>query len=111
MKAVEPRGNTKIGTYLEKKILKPLIYDIVKSGKTLERPIIVSCITDGCPGGESPEKFKEMILKCVRFLREQEYPPTGMPLVLIILMIYISKIYLQVANISNSYSIPNQSNW
>lgn len=80
MQSIEPHGNTKIGTHLEKKILKPLIYDVVKKGGRLERPILVSCITDGCAKGEAREKFQQTILKCVKFLREHGYPETGMSL-------------------------------
>ncbi|KAL7795415.1 hypothetical protein V8C37DRAFT_408783 [Trichoderma ceciliae] len=77
MTTVKPRGNTKIGTHLEQKILKPLVYDVIKEGKKLTRPILVSCITDGCATGEPSDKFKEAILNCVQFLRENGYPQTA----------------------------------
>ncbi|EHK41816.1 hypothetical protein TRIATDRAFT_321974 [Trichoderma atroviride IMI 206040] len=72
--SMRPHGNTRIGTNLYKKILKPLVYDVINSKNRLKRPIFISCITDGCPSGESTEQFKEEILKCVRFLDANDYP-------------------------------------
>ncbi|OTA06252.1 Ankyrin [Trichoderma parareesei] len=77
MRSVEPRGNTKIGTNLERKILNPLIYDVIDSGKKLERPVLVSCITDGCASGEPSTEFRDAIVRCVDYLREKNYPPTA----------------------------------
>lgn len=82
--SMRPHGNTMIGTNLNKKILKPLVYDVINSGKRLERPIFISCITDGCPSGESTKKFKKEILKCVRFLDDHDYPRSSMSLSLVI---------------------------
>ncbi|KAL6902550.1 hypothetical protein GGI43DRAFT_343197 [Trichoderma evansii] len=76
MNSVEPSGHTEIGTNLKKKILKPLVYDVIKKNKRLERPILVSCITDGCPTHESPDMFKKEILKCTQFLKKKGYPPS-----------------------------------
>ncbi|KAL6879037.1 hypothetical protein J3F83DRAFT_275340 [Trichoderma novae-zelandiae] len=77
MNSVEPRGNTKIGTNLERKILNPLIYDVVKGGVKLPRPILVSCITDGRASGEPLTEFRDTIVRCLEFLKEHEYPPTA----------------------------------
>ncbi|PTB42249.1 hypothetical protein M441DRAFT_57030 [Trichoderma asperellum CBS 433.97] len=74
MNSVKPSGHTKIGTNLKEKILKPLVYDVIKSNRKLERPILVSCITDGCPSDESVDTFRKEILKCTRFLQENGYP-------------------------------------
>ncbi|KAL9471249.1 hypothetical protein ACSS6W_009190 [Trichoderma asperelloides] len=74
MNSVKPSGHTKIGTNLKEKILKPLVYDVIKSNRRLERPILVSCITDGCPSDESVDTFRKEILKCTRFLKENGYP-------------------------------------
>jgi hypothetical protein len=82
--SMHPRGNTKIGTNLNRKILKPLIYDVINSEKELERPIFISCITDGCPSGESTEQFKEEILDCVRFLDANKYPRSSLSFTLAI---------------------------
>ncbi|KAL7937194.1 hypothetical protein V8C35DRAFT_277683 [Trichoderma chlorosporum] len=67
-------GKTKIGTQLEQKILKPLVYDVVKSGQKLKRPVLVSCITDGCPTGEASTRFKDTINNCIEFLLQHDYP-------------------------------------
>ncbi|KAL7958943.1 hypothetical protein V8C34DRAFT_136208 [Trichoderma compactum] len=75
MKATKLGGKTRIGTQLEQKILKPLIYDVIKNEKRIERPILISCITDGCASGETRNKFKEVIVKCIEFLLENGYPP------------------------------------
>lgn len=39
-------GDTKLGTILEQKIIKPMILDKVRKG-TLKKPVIVVIITDG----------------------------------------------------------------
>ncbi|EGR49302.1 uncharacterized protein TRIREDRAFT_106314 [Trichoderma reesei QM6a] len=77
MRSFEPRGNTKIGINLERKILNPLIYDVIDSGKKLERPILISCITDGCASGEPSTEFRDAIVRCVGYLKEKDYPPTA----------------------------------
>lgn len=82
MNSVKPKGHTEIGTNLKKKILKPLVYDVIKNNKRLERPILVSCITDGCPSDKDPKAFKKEILKCIEFLKNHGYPPSSMLLVL-----------------------------
>lgn len=47
----KPGGNTEIGTYLRSKILEPLVYSKLEP-KSLERPLLISVITDGMPSGE-----------------------------------------------------------
>ncbi|KAL5092973.1 hypothetical protein Trisim1_011769 [Trichoderma cf. simile WF8] len=74
MKTTKLGGKTRIGTQLEQKILKPLIYDVIKAGEKIERPILISCITDGCASGETRTKFKEAIVSCIEFLTENDYP-------------------------------------
>ncbi|KAH0533032.1 hypothetical protein TsFJ059_001651 [Trichoderma semiorbis] len=74
MKTTKLGGKTRIGTQLEQKILKPLIYDVIKAEKKIERPILISCITDGCASGETRTKFKEAIVNCIEFLTENDYP-------------------------------------
>ncbi|KAL6835071.1 hypothetical protein V8C40DRAFT_261735 [Trichoderma camerunense] len=74
MKTTKLGGKTRIGTQLEQKILKPLIYDVIKAGGKIERPILISCITDGCASGETRTKFKEAIVSCIEFLTEHDYP-------------------------------------
>lgn len=78
MNSTKPSGHTQIGTNLREKILNPLVYDVIKNKKRIERPILVSCITDGRPSDEPTGRFKEEILKCTQFLRENGYPPSSM---------------------------------
>lgn len=40
------RGDTRIGTTLRKKILEPLVYAKIRT-KSLQRPVLVTIITDG----------------------------------------------------------------
>lgn len=77
MRSVKLTGHTEIGTNLKKKILQPLVYDVINNER-VERPILVSCITDSCPSHEPSEKFKETILECVRILKDNGYPPSSM---------------------------------
>ena len=48
--AAKYAGSTRLGTHLEAQVLKPYIYDFVDSGRKLERPLLISVITDGCVG-------------------------------------------------------------
>jgi len=41
-------GGTKLGTILRDVILKPYVYEYLEKGHTLERPLLISIITDGC---------------------------------------------------------------
>ncbi|KAL7915089.1 hypothetical protein GGI35DRAFT_436042 [Trichoderma velutinum] len=75
MKATKLGGKTRIGTQLEQKILKPLVYDVIREGKKIERPILISCITDGCASGENGNKFRDTIVDCIQFLVDHDYPP------------------------------------
>ena len=80
---VAPQGRTEIGTNLKKKILDPLVYDVVGKKGKLKRPILISTITDGAPTEDdgSPEKrdtFKKTVLGCRRFLESNgKYEHTG----------------------------------
>ncbi|KAL3446077.1 hypothetical protein BJX65DRAFT_279997 [Aspergillus insuetus] len=69
-----PSGATKIGTNLKANILKPLLYDRVAKGDKLERPLLISILTDGCPFGEPEEAFVQAIIECSEFLNEHDYP-------------------------------------
>lgn len=40
--------DTRLGAHLEADVLKPYIYDFIDNGKKLERPLLISIITDGC---------------------------------------------------------------
>ncbi|KAI1076033.1 hypothetical protein F5B20DRAFT_338770 [Whalleya microplaca] len=77
---VEPSGFTEIGTHLRQRILEPFLYnqwnDTVKN---MKRPLFVSIITDGIPGGPrgSPEQentLRDEIIKCQNYLLENSLP-------------------------------------
>ncbi|KAG8811087.1 hypothetical protein FRC19_004109 [Serendipita sp. 401] len=73
--AVSPSGWTAIGTNLQDKILKPLVYDVINSGNKLDRPFLICTITDGDPTKEPEDKFKSAIVECKRFLVGHGYQP------------------------------------
>lgn len=77
MSRIEAGGTTEIGTNLRKRILDPLVYQT-----KMTRPILVSIITDGIPGGakgspETKDTLRNEILKCQEFLLTNGLPPRG----------------------------------
>ena len=82
MRRLQPYGGTPIGTNLEEKILKPLVYDIIDQPKTsnnpipFKRPLLVCVITDGCPT-EAPNRFRDEIVTCKQKLEARGYDPTS----------------------------------
>lgn len=75
--AFEPEGGTRIGTNLEKKILKPFIYDVLDRGDKLERPYLILTITDGSPQGEEEDRLRNAMVECSRKLVKNGYKPDG----------------------------------
>ena len=67
-------GDTKIGTNLKDKILKPLIFDKLNSREGLERPVLISILTDGEPNGENEDELKEAIVDCGKKLNDAVPP-------------------------------------
>ena len=67
---------TSIGTQLEKKILRPLVYDALKHDQ-FKRPLLISILTDGCPGGEDPDKLQQVIYECGNRLEAAGHPRRG----------------------------------
>lgn len=74
---VRPTGGTPLGTNLRTKILLPLVYSILESGKRLKRPILVCTITDGCPINEPEGMFKDAIVECRKKLIAHGHKPTA----------------------------------
>jgi hypothetical protein len=68
----KPKSGTYIGTNLKSKILEPLVYSKLES-KSLERPLLISVITDGCPS-ENDSNFVDVILECGTKLKDAGYP-------------------------------------
>ncbi|RAK93223.1 hypothetical protein BO79DRAFT_250919 [Aspergillus costaricaensis CBS 115574] len=65
---------TPLGTQLDKRVLKPFIYDFLDTGKVLPRPLLIFTITDGEPSTEAHDTFREKIVECMQFLTKHEYP-------------------------------------
>ncbi|KAL7909354.1 ankyrin repeat-containing domain protein [Trichoderma velutinum] len=70
-------GPTEIGINCKAKILEEVVYRPIKESK-FKRPVLVSILTDGCPGGpagsnERSDTLKEVILECGKFLEAHEY--------------------------------------
>ncbi|KAK9413815.1 hypothetical protein SUNI508_11633 [Seiridium unicorne] len=57
-------GDTPIGTSLRSKILQPLVYDKIQSNVKLDRPLLVSIITDGMPEPEPRNTLVNTIVDC-----------------------------------------------
>ncbi|KAI5778065.1 hypothetical protein EDC01DRAFT_371642 [Geopyxis carbonaria] len=55
------RGSTPIGTELRAKVLEPFLLQKARDG-TLDRPVLITIITDGEPAGESRGTLKKVIL-------------------------------------------------
>lgn len=66
-------GNTQIGTNLGSKILEPLVYRQIET-KSLERPLLVTIITDGIPSEEKNSELVDAILECGNKLEGAKYP-------------------------------------
>ena len=67
------RGS-KLGTTLRSGILKPLVYDKIKTGK-LAQPLLICIITDGHPTDNPASTFKDKIAECKRRLKAHNYSP------------------------------------
>ncbi|KAF2634485.1 hypothetical protein P280DRAFT_413668 [Massarina eburnea CBS 473.64] len=65
-------GSTPIGTNLRSKILQPLVYD--KLSSKLERPLLISIITDGNPYPEPRSTLVDAIVECGDKLEGADYP-------------------------------------
>lgn len=72
MKMVTPRGSTPLGKNLQERILGPLIHDPIERGVRLERPYLISIITDGRP--DDQELFINALRDCKFALDEAGYP-------------------------------------
>lgn len=59
--SVVPKGDTNIGTTLRDRILQPLVYSKLEP-RTLERPLLITIITDGGPG---PDEAKDFLAKVI----------------------------------------------
>lgn len=75
---VRPSGSTPLGTTLRNHILEPLVYDPLRSGShTLERPLLICVITDGCPNSSDDPSFENAVMQCRQALVDAGYEPTA----------------------------------
>ncbi|KAI0179868.1 hypothetical protein GGR52DRAFT_216129 [Hypoxylon sp. FL1284] len=77
MLQVRASGYTEIGTNLRERILKPLLYAQYNDEvRNLQRPLLVSIITDGVPYGRVEKRYtlRDEIVKCQDYLRENGLP-------------------------------------
>ena len=83
MRGIRASRGTEIGANLRKKILKPLVYDIIDEAKTsanpipFERPLLVFILTDGHPAPEGQNVLRDEIAACKRKLEENGYDATS----------------------------------
>ncbi|GBE84699.1 hypothetical protein SCP_0606790 [Sparassis crispa] len=77
MRRVEPDGGTMLGTSLRSKILEPLVYGVIASGKKLDRPFLICTITDGDPSRGDRPSFKDAIVECRKMLVRNGYKPNA----------------------------------
>lgn len=75
-------GDTQIGTNLRSKILEPLVYSKIKD-KALDRPLLISIITDGVPNKEDKTELVKAIVECGNALKAADYPLESMPTALL----------------------------
>jgi len=74
--------NNNLASNLRKKILKPLVYDIIDSTTStspipFKRPLLVCIITDGHPMQEGRNVLRDEIVTCKRKLEAKGYDPTS----------------------------------
>lgn len=67
-----PNSFSQLGTNLRSKILQPLVYSKLET-KSLERPLLISVITDGVPSKEKSTEFVDAILECGNYLEQAGY--------------------------------------
>lgn len=79
--SVPVSGSTDIGTNMVRKILRPLVYDVLDRGEKLKRPIVISVLTDGVPYPEKPDVFRNAIIDCGKRLKQADYDPTALSLI------------------------------
>lgn len=59
-------GRTELGTQLKRKVLEPFLVDRLKRQKgKLDKPILITIITDGKPEGEDRDELKYTIKECM----------------------------------------------
>jgi len=71
-------GNTRLGTQLKRKVLIPFLVDrLERQRRKLDKPILITIITDGKPEGEDRSELKDTILWCKEYMESMGYGPWG----------------------------------
>lgn len=70
LRSLEYRYDTKIGTQLEAKILRPMAYS-----KRLAKPLLIITVTDGEPSDNPRDKIFTVIHECVQQMSRAGYGP------------------------------------
>ncbi|KAF8448167.1 hypothetical protein BGX38DRAFT_1190677 [Terfezia claveryi] len=69
-------GRTELGTQLKRKVLEPFLVDrLERQKRKLDKPILITIITDGKPEGEDIDELKYTILWCKEYMKSMGYGP------------------------------------
>ena len=75
---VQFSGGTALGTQLRRKVLEPFLVDrLERQKRKLDKPLLITIITDGEPNDEDKDELKETILWCKKYMEETKYGPFG----------------------------------
>ena len=83
MRRIKTSRGTEIGANLRRKILKPLVYDIIDEAYTstnpipFERPLLIFILTDGHPAPEGQNVLRDEIITCKQKLEAKGYDSTS----------------------------------
>jgi len=71
-------GRTELGTQLKRKVLEPFLVDrLERQKRKLDKPILITIITDGKPEGEDRDELKHTILWCKQYMESMGYGTYG----------------------------------
>jgi uncharacterized protein YegL len=65
-------GTTPLGSSLDRKVLQPMVLGQARSG-TMQKPVLVICITDGEPTGEPKDTVRQVIMAAKNQLSNTPY--------------------------------------
>jgi hypothetical protein len=72
-----PDGSTKLGTNLKDKVLNDFLYQPVKKGLDLSRPLLILTVTDGCPNEEPTKSYENEVRESLKFVKDNGYGEEG----------------------------------
>ncbi|KAJ3526439.1 hypothetical protein NM688_g8263 [Phlebia brevispora] len=77
LERIRPSGGNRLGTGLRTKVLQPFVFDVIKNGGQLKRPLLVSVIIDYAPDSEKRTAFRDVIGGCKKSLDRAGFPSTS----------------------------------